>query len=128
MRFDVTKTSFDPAQSQRAVGMLDPTSDNRSKQDLGYVGDRREALSVTPNWRKDQPKHRGNDKWPSDFLDFKTRYLGMQPRKVTLSGSTLTMCKMTKDGRRTKSCQLVQSALRLHAETVAATLMLASPK
>ena len=62
MRFGVTKTSFDPGQRRRAVGMLDPTSDNRSKQDLGYVGDRREALSVTPNWRKNQPKHRGNDK------------------------------------------------------------------
>lgn len=43
---------------------------------------------------------------PSDVLDLKTPYMGMKPRKVTLAGSALTVCKLTKDGRETKSCEV----------------------
>ena len=47
---------------------------------------------------------------PSDILELKTA-LGMQPRKVvTLTGPLLTMCKLTKGGRGTRTCKV--SALR----------------
>ena len=42
---------------------------------------------------------------PSDVLDLKTA-LGMKPRKVTLTGPVLTMCKLTKGGRGTRACEV----------------------
>ena len=43
---------------------------------------------------------------PSDVLEQKTTFLGMQPRKVTLTGSVLTKCNLTKGGRGTKACEV----------------------
>eukprot|EP00904_Undaria_pinnatifida_P003884 jgi/Undpi1/13497/HiC_scaffold_8.g03156.m1 len=41
----------------------------------------------------------------SDVMDFQTSFLRMQPRKVALSDSVLTICKLTKDGGWTGSCE-----------------------
>eukprot|EP00904_Undaria_pinnatifida_P003886 jgi/Undpi1/13499/HiC_scaffold_8.g03158.m1 len=41
----------------------------------------------------------------SDVMDFQTSFLRMQPRKVALSDSVLTICKLTKDGSWTGSCE-----------------------
>ena len=43
---------------------------------------------------------------PSDVLEQKTTFLGMQPRKVTLTGSVLIKCNLTKGGRETKACEV----------------------
>eukprot|EP00904_Undaria_pinnatifida_P010417 jgi/Undpi1/6505/HiC_scaffold_20.g08984.m1 len=43
--------------------------------------------------------------WPSDVLELRTRFRGMQPRKVTLTGNELSICKITKGGKGTKACE-----------------------
>eukprot|EP00904_Undaria_pinnatifida_P010456 jgi/Undpi1/6540/HiC_scaffold_20.g09019.m1 len=41
----------------------------------------------------------------SDVLELKTTFRGMQPRKVTLTGTTFVMCKLNKGGKDTKACK-----------------------